>query len=94
MYWVRLPKHDPQKIKEVLHRNNIFVSIRGDAIRVAPMYTTMPKNLAKLVKALCFDNEWEKTEVSIVGGIFLCLFGAICFSTKDILVNWPIGTPM
>ena len=54
LFGIRLLKHDPQKIKEVLHRNNIFVSIRGDAIRVAPNVYNDAKDLAKLVKALSF----------------------------------------
>jgi selenocysteine lyase/cysteine desulfurase len=54
LFGVRLLKHDPQKIKDVLHRNNIFVSIRGDAIRVAPNVYNDAKDLAKLVKALSF----------------------------------------
>ncbi|HEX6892802.1 MAG TPA: aminotransferase class V-fold PLP-dependent enzyme [Chryseolinea sp.] len=52
LFGLRLLKHNPQKIKEVLHRNNIFVSIRGDAIRVAPNVYNDTRDLAKLVKAL------------------------------------------
>lgn len=54
LFGLRMLDHDPQKVKEVLRRNNIFVSIRGDAIRVAPNVYNDAKDLSKLVKALSF----------------------------------------
>jgi len=52
LFGIRMLKHEPHKIREVLNRNNIFVSIRGDAIRVAPNVYNDSKDMAKLVKAL------------------------------------------
>jgi selenocysteine lyase/cysteine desulfurase len=52
LFGIRMLKHEPHTIKDVLHRNNIFVSIRGDAIRVAPNVYNDSKDMAKLVKAL------------------------------------------
>ena len=54
LFGIRMLKHEPHKIRDVLHRNNIFVSIRGDAIRVAPNVYNDSKDMAKLVKALSF----------------------------------------
>ena len=54
LFGIRMLKHEPHKIREDLHRNNIFVSIRGDAIRVAPNVYNDTKDMAKLVKALSF----------------------------------------
>jgi selenocysteine lyase/cysteine desulfurase len=54
LFGIRMLKHEPHKIREVLHRNNIFVSIRGDAIRVAPNVYNDTRDMAKLVKALSF----------------------------------------
>ena len=54
LFGIRMLKHEPHKIREVLNRNNIFVSIRGDAIRVAPNVYNDSKDMAKLVKALSF----------------------------------------
>lgn len=49
---IRLLEKDQQKIKTALHRNNIYVSFRGDAIRVAPNVYNDVKDMSKLVKAL------------------------------------------
>ena len=54
LFGIRMLKHEPHKIRDVLNRNNIFVSIRGDAIRVAPNIYNDSKDMAKLVKALSF----------------------------------------
>jgi selenocysteine lyase/cysteine desulfurase len=54
LFGIRMLKHEPHKIRDVLYRNNIFVSIRGDAIRVAPNVYNDSKDMAKLVKALSF----------------------------------------
>ena len=54
LFGLRGLKRDPQQIREVLTRNNIFVSQRGDAIRVAPNVYNDPKDMSRLVKALSF----------------------------------------
>ena len=52
LFGIRLLGKDPQKIKTALHKNNIYVSFRGDAIRVAPNVYNNEKDMNKLVKAL------------------------------------------
>ena len=52
LFGIRLMDKNPQKIKEALDRNKIYVSFRGDAIRVAPNVYNNEKDMQKLVKAL------------------------------------------
>jgi selenocysteine lyase/cysteine desulfurase len=47
-------KHGGPKMGEILRRNKIFVSVRGDAIRVAPNVYNDARDLSRLVKALSF----------------------------------------
>jgi len=54
LFGLRKLRQDAQKIREVLNRNNIFVSQRGDAIRVAPNVYNDSKDMSRLVKALSF----------------------------------------
>jgi selenocysteine lyase/cysteine desulfurase len=54
LFGLRNLRQNAQKIREVLHRNNIFVSQRGDAIRVAPNMYNDSKDMSRLVKALSF----------------------------------------
>jgi selenocysteine lyase/cysteine desulfurase len=50
---IRLPEGmDMQKIKDLLAKNKIYVSLRGNAIRVAPNVYNDEKDLRKLVKTL------------------------------------------
>jgi selenocysteine lyase/cysteine desulfurase len=50
---IRLPQHmDLQQVKDTFARNKIYVSFRGNAIRVAPNVYNDEKDLKKLVKAL------------------------------------------
>jgi selenocysteine lyase/cysteine desulfurase len=52
LFGIRLLKNDQQKIKTELHKNNIYVSFRGDAIRVSPNVYNDVDDMNKLVKAL------------------------------------------
>jgi selenocysteine lyase/cysteine desulfurase len=53
LFGVRLPaEKDAQKIKETLIKNKIYVSFRGNAIRVAPNVYNNESDLKKLVKML------------------------------------------
>jgi selenocysteine lyase/cysteine desulfurase len=53
LFGIRLPKNvDTKKIKDKLQKNKISVSVRGDAIRVAPHLYNSEGDLMKLVKAL------------------------------------------
>ena len=54
LFGLRNLRQDAQKIRAALHRNNIFVSQRGDAIRVAPNMYNDSKDMSRLVKALSF----------------------------------------
>lgn len=50
---IRLPQHmDLQKVKDDFAKNRIYVSFRGNAIRVAPNVYNDEKDLKKLVKVL------------------------------------------
>jgi selenocysteine lyase/cysteine desulfurase len=53
LFGIRLPAgSDTQKIKLALTKNNIYVSWRGDAIRVSPHIYNRESDLQKLVKVL------------------------------------------
>jgi selenocysteine lyase/cysteine desulfurase len=53
LFGVRLPKDAHlEKIKQNLKRNNISVSVRGDAIRVSPNVYNTESDLMSLVKTL------------------------------------------
>ena len=52
LFGIRLLKHDPKKIKETLKQNNIYVSFRGDSVRVAPNVYNDLKDLTKLGRVL------------------------------------------
>lgn len=47
LFGIRLGQHDPEKIKTQLLKNNIYVSFRGNAIRVAPNVYNTDKDLKK-----------------------------------------------
>jgi len=47
LFGIRLGQHDPEKIKTQLLKNNIYVSFRGNAIRVAPNVYNTEKDLKK-----------------------------------------------
>lgn len=47
LFGIRLDQHDPEKIKTQLLKNNIYVSFRGNAIRVAPNVYNTDKDLKK-----------------------------------------------
>jgi selenocysteine lyase/cysteine desulfurase len=47
LFGVRLGQHDPEKIKTQLLKNNVYVSFRGNAIRVAPNVYNTEKDLKK-----------------------------------------------
>ncbi|MBL0741672.1 aminotransferase class V-fold PLP-dependent enzyme [Chryseolinea sp. Jin1] len=52
LFGIRLQGRDAEKIKALLQKNNIFVSFRGDAIRVAPNVYNTDKDLKKLATLL------------------------------------------
>lgn len=54
LFGLRQLKQNAQKIREALTRNNIFVSQRGDAIRVSPNVYNDANDMSRLVKALSF----------------------------------------
>ena len=54
LFGLRMLKQDAQKIREVMNRNNIFVSQRGDAIRVAPNMYNDSRDMSRLVRALSY----------------------------------------
>lgn len=47
LFGIRLGQHDPEKIKTQLLKNNVYVSYRGNAIRVAPNVYNTEKDLKK-----------------------------------------------
>ena len=47
LFGIRLGEHDPEKIKTQLLKNNIYVSFRGNAIRVAPNVYNTEKDMKK-----------------------------------------------
>jgi selenocysteine lyase/cysteine desulfurase len=50
---LRLPGgKDPEKVKDMLLRNKIYVSFRGNAIRIAPNVYNNERDLKKLVRVL------------------------------------------
>ena len=46
--------HDPEKIKEKLIKNRVYVSVRGNAIRVSPNVYNDESDMSRLVKVLSF----------------------------------------
>lgn len=55
---VRLGAHfDPQKLAQLLQENQVYVSFRGSAIRIAPHVYNTPKDLEILVD--CFRQSWS-----------------------------------
>lgn len=63
VFGIRLPSNvNAQELKSALQEENIFVSFRGDAIRVAPNVYNMEEDMAHLVKIL--GNVLKKTTQS------------------------------
>jgi selenocysteine lyase/cysteine desulfurase len=52
LFGVRIREKDAQKIKNALSKNKIYVSFRGDAIRVSPYVYNKKSDMDKLSKAL------------------------------------------
>lgn len=52
LFGIRMPGRDLQKIKDSLRKNKIYVSFRGDAIRVAPNVYNDANDMNRLVKIL------------------------------------------
>ena len=52
LFGIRMPGKDLNKMKDILRKNKIYVSFRGDAIRVAPNVYNDAKDLQRLVKIL------------------------------------------
>ena len=52
LFGIRLPGKDLSTIKDTLRKNKIYVSFRGDAIRVAPNVYNDEKDMNRLVKIL------------------------------------------
>ncbi|MEO5976674.1 MAG: aminotransferase class V-fold PLP-dependent enzyme [Chryseolinea sp.] len=52
LFGVRLNGRDIQKLKVELLKNKVFVSFRGNAIRVSPNVYNTPRDLAKFVKIM------------------------------------------
>lgn len=52
LFGIRMPGKDLQTIKDTLRKNKIYVSFRGDAIRVAPNVYNDEKDMNRLVKIL------------------------------------------
>lgn len=52
LFGIRMPGRNLQNIKETLRTNKIYVSFRGDAIRVAPNVYNDEKDMNRLVKIL------------------------------------------
>ncbi len=52
LFGVRIREKDSQKIKNALSKNKIYVSFRGDAIRVSPYVYNKKSDMVKLSKVL------------------------------------------
>jgi selenocysteine lyase/cysteine desulfurase len=52
LFGIRMPGKDLQKVKDTLYKNKIYVSLRGDAIRVAPNVYNDEKDMNRFVRVL------------------------------------------
>ena len=52
LFGIRILGKDAQQIKEALGRNKIYVSFRGDAIRVSPNVYNDERDMNKLARVL------------------------------------------
>lgn len=53
LFGIRLPQGvDPEKVKQSLLRYKVYISFRGNAIRIAPNVYNTPEDFQRLVKAL------------------------------------------
>jgi selenocysteine lyase/cysteine desulfurase len=52
LFGIRMRERDPRRVKEALSKNKIYVSFRGDAIRVSPNVYNTKRDMDKLCKIL------------------------------------------